>query len=377
MPHLVVEPFDLNLLDKVTDVEYYAQGLRSEKDVLLKMPQFFLEINKKKDLWVIKSDKVSKPASVELIKSSLESLAKGLNLQVVSQNITAKSTPKKSEHLKTVHELKEQDFSDRAVNVEVGFGSGRHLLHQAKQHPNELFIGLEVHSASIQQVIKQAKIQNIDNLMIINYDARLFLELLPSNVCKNIYVHFPVPWDKKPHRRVISDEFVTQSMRVLQKGGVLNLRTDSHNYFLYSFETFFAKKQVDCRVCKNLDIAVSSKYEDRWKRMQKDIYDFYCTSLETSSQQLHRYDFNFKKELDLHRVKFESFKYDNYFIRFENIFQIDPDRSLLKLSFGSFHKPESRYIYIDSVKKEAYYLFLDPINTEANYLAHQKIMEML
>ena len=64
-------------------------------------------------------------------------------------------------------------------------------------------------------------------------------EMLPSNRCTQIFVHFPVPWDKRPHRRVISPSFLAESMRVLEKGGRLELRTDSDKYFWYSLETFF------------------------------------------------------------------------------------------------------------------------------------------
>jgi len=34
--------------------------------------------------------------------------------------------------------------------------------------------------------------------LILDYDARVFLEFLPSNSAKQIFVHFPVPWDKNP-----------------------------------------------------------------------------------------------------------------------------------------------------------------------------------
>jgi len=33
--------------------------------------------------------------------------------------------------------------------------------------------------------------------------------MLSSNIADRLFVHFPVPWDKKPHRRVISPQFLT------------------------------------------------------------------------------------------------------------------------------------------------------------------------
>ena len=47
-----------------------------------------------------------------------------------------------------------------------------------------------------------------------------------------------MPWDKKPHRRVINEDFINESVRVLKRDGFLHLRTDSDNYFNYSLNEF-------------------------------------------------------------------------------------------------------------------------------------------
>ncbi|MGM0622492.1 MAG: tRNA (guanosine(46)-N7)-methyltransferase TrmB [Campylobacterota bacterium] len=373
MPHLVVRSFEPSRLQEDSGYEWIAQDSDKENFFLINTGEFLIEVKKRQNDYVIKADKRTKPAQVEEIKKALLQLAKVLDLDILQQNTVPKNQKKASKYLKTITDFGEYSF-DSAVNVEVGFGSGRHLLYQAKQNPQELFIGLEVHTASIEQVLKQLHLQNIENVFILNYDARLFLELLPSNSCKNIYVHFPVPWDKKPHRRVISQEFVQQSMRVLQKEGVLNLRTDSQNYFLYSFETFMGLDVCECKICKNLDIAVSSKYEDRWKKQKKNIYDFYVKSLDDTHKEQKHYSFDFTKSLQLSKVRYESFKFEQFFIRFERVFDIGGAK-LLKLSFGSFNKPENRYIVVE--KDRTYYLFQKPVSTYANFLAHQKLMEML
>jgi len=57
------------------------------------------------------------------------------------------------------------------------------------------------------------------------------MELIPSNIVGKVYVHFPVPWDKKPHRRVISTSFIEESRRVLKVGGQLELRTQRYCHY--------------------------------------------------------------------------------------------------------------------------------------------------
>jgi len=48
---------------------------------------------------------------------------------------------------------------------------------------------------------------------------------------------------------------------------------------------------------------------------------------------------------------------------------------LLKLSFGSFDKPEQKYIFID--RDRSYYFGMEPIKSYTNYKAHMAIEEML
>ncbi len=62
------------------------------------------------------------------------------------------------------------------------------------------------------------------------------MEFIDSNKVGKIFVHFPVPWDKKPHRRIYSNEFIDEALRVLMPKGTLELRSDSRKYFDYCVE---------------------------------------------------------------------------------------------------------------------------------------------
>jgi len=373
VPHLVVKDIDRDKLQSCSLLQWSAVDAR-KRYYLLHVGDFLVEIKKRDNDYLIRADKSTRCANAQKIKGVLSQLSKELQLEVIEQNISLKKEKKESKFLKPISYFEDFALKEKELNIEVGFGSGRHLLYQAKKHPSQLFVGLEIHTPSVEQVLRQIEIQGLKNILVVNYDARLFLEFLPSNSCRNIFVHFPIPWEKKPHRRVISKRFVDESMRVLQKGGVLNLRTDSKNYFRYSFEIFFAQKVCECKITKNREIEISSKYEDRWKKQNKNIYDLYLTSLEESAAKNMDYDFTFAVKPKL-QYEFQSIKFENYFVHFENLFTIDAKRYLLKVSFGSFDKPENRYIFIDDGSVS--YLFSAPTKTHINYLAHKKIEEML
>ncbi len=344
---------------------------------------FFLKIVEREDDYLIKYDKLTRISPIKIIKNALKAFQKLHNLELTFSNIENK---KEAQHLeKSDNYLKKISFfahdfhTDKEIWVEVGFGSGRHLLHQALSHPEIQFIGLEIHGPSIEQVIKQCKIQQIDNLLLAAFDARIFLEFLPSNAVGKIFVHFPVPWDKKPHRRVISPAFIEESIRTLKKEGTLELRTDSENYYAYAYETFISLQACDLQIRKNQEIAISSKYEDRWKKQEKNIYDITLTNHEISKEKEKIEKLSFDKEVSFSEIKAKFtphvYKGEDYFIHFERLFEIDENSGIIKLSFGAFEKCEHKYLIFNDNKIQ--YFPYEALPIAQNLKSHQKIEEFL
>lgn len=151
--------------------------------------------------------------------------------EIILDSATPKSKPDKATTKTTTKSPAKLPTKSPKIFLEIGFGSGRHILHLAKQNPNDIFIGLEVHTPSIEQVLKNIAISNFQNLFILHFDARVLLEILPSNSLDCIFLHFPVPWNDSPSRRVFSEHFLVLALRVLKKGGILELKTDDEIYF--------------------------------------------------------------------------------------------------------------------------------------------------
>ncbi len=381
MPHILIK--DLSNFDlKNSSFTFIAEGkdlslIGVRKDGV----EFLLSKREKNENILIKYDKVTRVADLELIKGSLVefmelSKAKAININTQAKSITTK---KRDSFVKEIKFFANEFNPNQEVCIEVGFGSGRHLLYQAKKNPNILFIGIEIYKPSIDKVLKQMELQNIDNIYLIDYDARVFLELVKSNSISKIFVHFPVPWDKKPHRRVFSKLFIDEAIRVLKVGGKLELRSDSEEYFNYSLKLFLELNRVDFQVKKNIDLEISSKYEDRWKKQQKDIYDLHLENIENSLKKVLNANFEFDKEVNFLNLynNFEKkvFKFEDFLLHFENIYKIDENSGLIRLSFGAFDKPERKYILIENNRVR--YFQGVPIPSNANLKSHQKIKEWL
>ena len=287
MPHIVFEKKEListpsskdgvdfdfiaksyNFTQKTRKTEYRI-ALRNEgKD-------FLLSLKPKNEHFMIKADKVTRISPVTLVKNALNAYVNlnESNILFSNTNILKLKEEAPNQYLKDINYFVDEFNTTKEIQIEIGFGSGRHLLHQAKSNPNIQFIGLEIHYPSIEQLLKQLELQNITNVLVVNYDARLFMEFIESNKVGKIFVHFPVPWDKKPHRRIYSNEFVNEALRVLKVTGTLELRTDSRKYFDYCTELLTNLPKGRITIDINKDLAVSSKYEDRWKKQGKNIYD--------------------------------------------------------------------------------------------------------
>ncbi len=390
MPNIQTLAYQPVALPKSCDGYDFLARAKSQKGEELILTQygdikFLLQVIKRnrkgKTDYLIKAEKLTRVSPVSIMQNALKAFAKLHQLELTFSNIA----PRKASIMKaddfTI--LKEIDFFesklpyDKTILVEVGFGSGRHLLYQAKEHPDKLVIGIEIHRPSIEQVIKQCKLQNIDNVLIAAFDARIFLQLLQSNSVGKIFVHFPVPWDKKPHRRVISTSFIGESIRVLQKKGTLELRTDSENYFSYAFETFNALNRYDLQIKKNHALPVSSKYEDRWRRQEKNIYDIILTNEEISAPKKVIEPLTFQENFPFSTAKkrFQNItiKKEDYFVHFEEIYEIDANSGLIKLSMGAFEKPEHKFLLFNENKLQ--YFPKHTISINQNIKSHMLIKE--
>ncbi|MBA3026347.1 MAG: tRNA (guanosine(46)-N7)-methyltransferase TrmB [Sulfurimonas sp.] len=388
MPHLHIKEFktiDFPKINNGVRFNFMANNVNHSDEKLISVSvdgdEFFLLVQDEENKHLLKSDKLTRPAAIFNVHKALLAYAELAGLEVLASNVPHS---KKNMHLQEISALKSINYfashfpTDKELRIEVGFGSGRHLLHQAINNPDLLFIGIEIHGPSIEQVLKQISIQKIENILILNYDARLFMELVPSNLVDKIYVHFPVPWDKKPHRRVISTTFIEEARRVLKVEGRLELRTDSENYYAYSYETFIAFPKTILHINKNRDIAISSKYEDRWKKMQKNIYDVSMINEEESEPLTIEGDFDFKEVrmphdaiLALHGT---TNKFEDGFIHFERSYKLE-DGVMLRLSMGSFDRPEHMYVLVNG-NKASYFDNL-PLQSRSNLRAHSYLNEVL
>ena len=365
-----------NFTQKTRKIEYRI-ALENENK------EFLLSLKPKNDDLMIKADKVTRLSPVTLVKNALNAYVDLNNAKVLfsnTHNLKVKEEAK-NEYLKDINYFVDEFKTDKEIQIEIGFGSGRHLLHQAKTNPNIQFIGLEIHYPSIEQLLKQLELQNITNVLVVNYDARLFMEFIESNKVGKIFVHFPVPWDKKPHRRIYSNEFVNEALRVLKVSGTLELRTDSRKYFDFCTEVLTNLPKGRITIDINKDLAVSSKYEDRWKKQGKNIYDVVLEAQNIDENINLNFDFSFDFKINFNNtlttIPTKSLIEKDHFIHIEELYTIENSQNsgLIKLTMGNFDRPVTKYLYVN--EGNISYFQGNPLPTSSNINAHKKLKEIL
>ncbi|MBE0495937.1 MAG: tRNA (guanosine(46)-N7)-methyltransferase TrmB [Campylobacterales bacterium] len=343
--------------------------------------QFFIKQIRRPEGLLVKGEKITRPSQVKVLQKGLIAYENASQAAVRFSNIysTKNHHENPSAHLKPPAFFAETFQETREIWVEVGFGSGRHLLHQAASNPTVLHVGIEIHKPSVEQVLKRIEHEGLENVVVVDYDARILMEFLPANSVGRIFVHFPIPWDKKPHRRVISEGFVEEALRVLKVGGTLELRTDSDAYYAYALDVFMALSQTKVQIQKNMDLAVSSKYEDRWKRMEKNIYDLTLVNQHEHAPTPPPVALVFEAPVDVaalrHKETNATLRGETWFVHVEGWYEINQTQGMLKVAFGAYDRPEHRYVVID--QENAHYFPEEVFSTKANTLAHVALTEWM
>ncbi len=94
--------------------------------------------------------------------------------------------------------------------LEIGFGNAEHIVQQATNHPNTLFIGSEVYMSGIGTLISEIKENNIKNIKIFSDDIRFLLDQENTEIFDSVQIICPDPWPKDRHhkRRLINKDFL-------------------------------------------------------------------------------------------------------------------------------------------------------------------------
>lgn len=130
-------------------------------------------------------------------------------------------------------------FAPKELWLEIGFGGGEFLSHQAASHPNFAFIGCEVFKTGIGKMLSHVEKLKLNNLRIFPEDARLLLPRIEKGSVDKTFLLFPDPWPKHRHaeRRFIHPDNLKMIASILKNDGEFYVASDNLNYILWTLIT--------------------------------------------------------------------------------------------------------------------------------------------
>lgn len=116
--------------------------------------------------------------------------------------------------------------------LEIGFGGGEHLIHQASENSRVGLIGCEPFEDGVIKALTAIEERGLRNVRLHPDDVRPLLRTLPSASLSKVFVLFPDPWPKTRHakRRLISKPFLDRLAEVMKPGAELRIATDINAY---------------------------------------------------------------------------------------------------------------------------------------------------
>lgn len=129
-------------------------------------------------------------------------------------------------------------FGGRDLWLEIGFGGGEHMVHQASQNPEVGFIGCEPYINGVAMLLGKIREAECENIRIHPGDARDMFDVLPPESVARAFLLYPDPWPKKRHhrRRFVTQEHLEPLHRVLKPGAIFRVATDIPDYVRQTLE---------------------------------------------------------------------------------------------------------------------------------------------
>jgi tRNA (guanine-N7-)-methyltransferase len=144
------------------------------------------------------------------------------------------------------------------VALEIGFGGGEHLVHEARSQPGIGFIGIEPFLNGLAKAVDAIADLGLDNVRLFGGDAAVLLDWLPPDSLVRIDLLYPDPWPKKRHwkRRFVNRENLDRFSRALGSGGSLRFASDIDSYVAWTLALCLARP----------DFSWTAERADDWRK---------------------------------------------------------------------------------------------------------------
>ena len=162
---------------------------------------------------------------------------------------------------------------------EIGFGMGETTAKIAADMPDKNFLGVEVHTPGVGNLLKLINEQQLRNLQLIQHDAvEVLTNMIAPASLAGVHIFFPDPWHKARHnkRRLIQAPLVNLLASRIAPGGYLHCATDWQEYAEQMLEVLRAEPLLQNTAetyAPRPDYRPVTKFENRGLRLGHGVWD--------------------------------------------------------------------------------------------------------
>jgi tRNA (guanine-N7-)-methyltransferase len=171
-------------------------------------------------------------------------------------------------------------FGRRAPKIlEIGFGMGETTAAIAAQHPENDYLGIEVHTPGIGSLLKCIAEHDLTNVRIIQHDAvEVLRNMIVPDAFDAVHVFFPDPWLKKRHhkRRLIQPPLISTLCERMKPGAYIHVATDWQEYAEQILAVMSAEPQLVNTApgyAPRPDYRPQTKFETRGLKLGHGVWD--------------------------------------------------------------------------------------------------------
>ncbi len=129
-------------------------------------------------------------------------------------------------------------FAGKPVWLEIGFGGGEHMVHQAALNREVEIIGCEPFINGVAMLLGKIRTAEVKNVAVHPGDVRDLFDVLPDATIDKAFLLYPDPWPKRRHhrRRFVTPEYLAPLARVMKPGAEFRVATDIADYVRQTLE---------------------------------------------------------------------------------------------------------------------------------------------
>ena len=126
----------------------------------------------------------------------------------------------------------------REVWLELGCGKGRFTAGTAAEHPDVLYLAVEMVPDAMVVAMERCVRSGLSNTFFVDANADQLPSFFAPGEIDRIYINFCDPWPSNRHakRRLTHGNFLRLYRQVLKEGGQIHFKTDNLPLFEFSLE---------------------------------------------------------------------------------------------------------------------------------------------